>query len=82
MKVSLACEGRILIWSFTDCLSPKLILECPREVTSVAVCPFDNNIIVGGCINGQVIKINSILSTSVYVYFYYCKIKKRKEIGK
>ncbi|XP_011881910.1 PREDICTED: WD repeat-containing protein 63-like [Vollenhovia emeryi] len=38
-EVSLACEGnnRVLIWSFTDCLSPKLILECPREVTSVSI---------------------------------------------
>lgn len=55
-QVFLACEGnnRILIWSFTDCLSPKLILECTREVTSIAVCPLDGSIIVGGCKNGQV----------------------------
>ncbi|KYM99187.1 WD repeat-containing protein 63, partial [Cyphomyrmex costatus] len=38
-EVSLACEGnnKVLIWSFNDCLSPKLILECPREVTSVSI---------------------------------------------
>ncbi|EZA61349.1 WD repeat-containing protein, partial [Ooceraea biroi] len=56
-EVLLAGEGnnRILIWSFTDCLSPKLILECPREVTSIAVCPLDSTIIVGGCANGQVV---------------------------
>ncbi|CAL1675051.1 unnamed protein product [Lasius platythorax] len=55
-EVFLACEGnnRILIWSFTDCLSPKLILECTREVTSIAVCPLDGSIIVGGCKNGQI----------------------------
>ena len=59
-QVFLACEGnnKVLIWSFDDCLSPKLILECPREVTSVSVCPIDSSIIIGGCINGQVIKIN------------------------
>ncbi|RLU14738.1 hypothetical protein DMN91_012625 [Ooceraea biroi] len=56
-EVLLAGEGnnRVLIWSFTDCLSPKLILECPREVTSIAVCPLDSTIIVGGCANGQVV---------------------------
>ncbi|KAG5311005.1 WDR63 protein, partial [Acromyrmex insinuator] len=55
-EVFLACEGnnKVLIWSFDDCLSPKLILECPREVTSVSVCPIDNSIIIGGCINGQI----------------------------
>ncbi|KYN37163.1 WD repeat-containing protein 63 [Trachymyrmex septentrionalis] len=55
-EVFLACEGnnKVLIWSFDDCLSPKLILECPREVTSVSVCPIDSNIIIGGCINGQI----------------------------
>ncbi|XP_067208138.1 dynein axonemal intermediate chain 3-like isoform X2 [Linepithema humile] len=55
-EVFLACErsNRVLIWSFTDCLSPKLILECPREVTSISVCPLDGSIIIGGCINGQI----------------------------
>ncbi|KAG5323907.1 WDR63 protein, partial [Acromyrmex heyeri] len=55
-EVFLAGEGnnKVLIWSFDDCLSPKLILECPREVTSVSVCPIDSSIIIGGCINGQI----------------------------
>ncbi|KAL0122712.1 hypothetical protein PUN28_007420 [Cardiocondyla obscurior] len=55
-EVSLACEcnNRVLIWSFADCLSPKLVLDCPREVTSVTVCPLDSSIIVGGCANGQI----------------------------
>ncbi|XP_070156340.1 dynein axonemal intermediate chain 3 [Polyergus mexicanus] len=55
-EIFLACEGnnRVLIWSFTDCLSPKLILECSREVTSIGVCPLDGSIIVGGCKNGQI----------------------------
>ncbi|KAK2582913.1 hypothetical protein KPH14_008980 [Odynerus spinipes] len=43
-----------LIWSFNDCLSPKLILECPREITSISVCPFDGNLIIGGCASGQI----------------------------
>ncbi|KOC65332.1 WD repeat-containing protein 63, partial [Habropoda laboriosa] len=43
----------VLVWSFNDCLSPKLVLESPREVTSVAVNPLDGNLVVGGCGNGQ-----------------------------
>ncbi|XP_044010440.1 dynein axonemal intermediate chain 3-like [Aphidius gifuensis] len=47
-------ENYVLVWSFSDCLAPKLILECPREVTTVSVRPLDGNIIIGGCINGQI----------------------------
>ncbi|XP_025154358.1 WD repeat-containing protein 63 [Harpegnathos saltator] len=47
-------DNRVLIWSFNDFLSPKLILESPREVTSVSVCPLDGSVVVGGCTNGQV----------------------------
>ncbi|XP_017763039.1 PREDICTED: WD repeat-containing protein 63-like [Eufriesea mexicana] len=43
----------VLVWSFNDCLIPKLVLECPREVTSVAVNPLDGNLVIGGCANGQ-----------------------------
>ncbi|CAK9811661.1 Dynein axonemal intermediate chain 3 [Anthophora plagiata] len=48
-------DNYVLVWSFNDCLSPKLVLECPREVTSVAVNPLDGNLVVGGCGNGQLI---------------------------
>lgn len=45
----------VLIWSHIDSLLPKLYLESPREVITLSFCPFDENILVGGCINGQVI---------------------------
>nr|XP_012140966.1 PREDICTED: WD repeat-containing protein 63-like isoform X2 [Megachile rotundata] len=45
----------VLVWSFNDSLAPKLLLECPREVTSVAANPLDGHRIVGGCANGQVV---------------------------
>lgn len=45
----------VLIWSHIDSLIPKLYLECPREVKSLAFCPFDENLLLGGCINGQLI---------------------------
>ncbi|CAL7938959.1 unnamed protein product [Xylocopa violacea] len=48
-------DNFVLVWSFNDCLTPKLVLECPREVTSVAVNPIDGNLVVGGCANGQLI---------------------------
>jgi len=58
VQVHIACQdtNRVLIWSFNDCLAPKLVLECPREVKSISVCPLDGAIIVGGCVNGQVIR--------------------------
>lgn len=45
----------VLIWSHIDSLIPKLFLESPREVKVLSFCPFDENILVGGCINGQVV---------------------------
>ncbi|XP_011503616.1 PREDICTED: WD repeat-containing protein 63-like [Ceratosolen solmsi marchali] len=47
--------SQVLLWSFDDCLKPKLILESKREVTTVSFCPTNGNIIVGGCINGQIV---------------------------
>ncbi|VVC98434.1 unnamed protein product [Leptidea sinapis] len=45
----------VLIWSHIDSLLPKLFLEAPREVKVLSFCPFNENILLGGCINGQVI---------------------------
>lgn len=45
----------VMIWSHIDSLIPKLYLESPREVKCLSFCPFDENILVGGCINGQII---------------------------
>lgn len=45
----------VLIWHNSDTLRAKLELESPREVTAVAFCPFDPNIVIGGCANGQII---------------------------
>ncbi|KAF5303155.1 hypothetical protein FQA39_LY19042 [Lamprigera yunnana] len=45
----------ILIWSFNDSLYPKLYLESPREITALSFCPYNEHLLVGGCINGQVV---------------------------
>lgn len=55
-------QNQVLIWSFNDCLTPKLILECTREVTAISICPFDGNVIIGGCTSGQV-QITTIFSS-------------------
>ncbi|CAG9559545.1 unnamed protein product [Danaus chrysippus] len=45
----------VLIWSHIDSLLPKLYLESPREVKVLSFCPFDENILIGGCVNGQIV---------------------------
>lgn len=45
----------VLLWSFLDRLTAKLFLETPREVTCISFCPFNENLLVGGCANGQII---------------------------
>lgn len=45
----------VMIWSHIDSLIPKLYLESPREVKVLSFCPFDENILVGGLVNGQIV---------------------------
>ncbi|XP_063056855.1 dynein axonemal intermediate chain 3 isoform X2 [Engraulis encrasicolus] len=45
----------ILFWSFSDPINPQLMLECPDDIFSFEFCLSDPNIIVGGCMNGQVV---------------------------
>ncbi|XP_008208358.1 WD repeat-containing protein 63-like isoform X1 [Nasonia vitripennis] len=47
--------SHILVWSFDDCLRPKLLLESESQVTSVSFCPRDGSVLVGGCANGQIV---------------------------
>uniref|UniRef100_A0A8D0AHJ9 Dynein axonemal intermediate chain 3 n=1 Tax=Sander lucioperca TaxID=283035 RepID=A0A8D0AHJ9_SANLU len=45
----------ILFYTFSDPSNPQLLLECPDDIFAFEFCPSDPNIIVGGCINGQVV---------------------------
>lgn len=45
----------VLIWSFDDPLHSKLELESIREVTCLSFCPYDENIIIGGSVTGQLL---------------------------
>uniref|UniRef100_A0A670YA64 Dynein axonemal intermediate chain 3 n=1 Tax=Pseudonaja textilis TaxID=8673 RepID=A0A670YA64_PSETE len=47
-------KAPILFWSFADPIHPQLMLECPEDVYCFEFSPNDPNIIVGGCLNGQV----------------------------
>ncbi|XP_063219681.1 uncharacterized protein LOC134529480 [Bacillus rossius redtenbacheri] len=44
----------ILIWNIEKDLRPQLILSCPADVYAVQFCPFNDDLIAAGCINGQV----------------------------
>lgn len=45
----------VLIWCFNDGLHPKLFLESHRKVEVVSFCPFNENLIIGGLSNGQIV---------------------------
>lgn len=44
----------ILVWDFVDPIHPQLILEAPSDVSVFRYNPKKPNIIIGGCVNGQV----------------------------
>ncbi|XP_077574089.1 dynein axonemal intermediate chain 3 [Stigmatopora nigra] len=45
----------LAFYAFSDPTRAKILLECPDEILAFEFCPSDPNIIVGGCINGQVV---------------------------
>lgn len=45
----------VLLWSFSDNLNYKLEFDAPIENTALTFCPFNGDILLGGCKNGQVV---------------------------
>lgn len=45
----------MIMWSFDEKLYPKLELETSREITCLSYCPYDENVLLGGTINGQLV---------------------------
>lgn len=43
----------VCLWLFCE----QLVLECPDDILAFEFSPSDPNIIVGGCINGQVLAL-------------------------
>ncbi|NXK18220.1 WDR63 protein, partial [Arenaria interpres] len=52
---SLLQQSVILFLSFFDPIHPQLMLQCPEDIYCFQFSPSDPNIIVGGCINGQIV---------------------------
>uniref|UniRef100_A0A182QF20 WD repeat-containing protein 63 n=1 Tax=Anopheles farauti TaxID=69004 RepID=A0A182QF20_9DIPT len=45
----------VLLWSFEQTLEPLLELNTIREVTTISFCPYDEELLVGGLANGQIV---------------------------
>ncbi|KAM9385770.1 LOW QUALITY PROTEIN: dynein axonemal intermediate chain 3 [Pholidichthys leucotaenia] len=45
----------IIFYSISDPSVTQLLLECPDDILAFEFCPSNSDIIVGGCINGQVV---------------------------
>lgn len=45
----------VTMWSFDEKLYPKLELDTPRELSQLSFCPYDENLLLGGTQNGQLI---------------------------
>jgi len=48
-----------IVWDFKEQMNPQFVLESPAEVLSIKYCPTRPNIIIGACINGQVVIWNT-----------------------
>ena len=48
-------QSLVIIWSFHDPIHPQLILEAPEDVQCFRFNPTFPNIVVGGCLNGQIV---------------------------
>lgn len=45
----------IIYWDFRQLVKPMLLLQCPNEVFTFKFCKGNPNIVVGGCLSGQVV---------------------------
>ncbi|KAG7188572.1 hypothetical protein KM043_008203 [Ampulex compressa] len=48
-------ECKALLWSLADPLRPQLQFQDHREICSISFCPYDGNIVIGGCSTGQIV---------------------------
>lgn len=45
----------VLLWDYRDSQEPKLYLRAHREIKCINFCPYNPNIILAGCANGQIV---------------------------
>lgn len=55
IKRTILSPNPVIMWCFDNTLDSKLELETPREITYLSFCPYDENLILGGTINGQLL---------------------------
>ncbi|XP_053995286.1 dynein axonemal intermediate chain 3-like [Hylaeus anthracinus] len=48
-------QSKVLVWKFDEPLRPLLRLQYHREIYCVSFCPFDDNLVIGGCSTGHVV---------------------------
>jgi WD40 repeat protein len=48
-------QSFIIFWSFSDPIHPQLVLEAPDDICCFQFNKEDNNIVVAGCANGQLV---------------------------
>ncbi|XP_043269932.1 dynein axonemal intermediate chain 3-like [Venturia canescens] len=48
-------RSSVLVWSISDSLGPRLVLEDAQEIHSVSFCPYRRDILIGGSASGQVV---------------------------
>jgi WD40 repeat protein len=48
-------QSLIIFWSVTDPIHPQLLLDAPDDIVTFKFNPTNPNIIIGGCVNGQVV---------------------------
>lgn len=58
MKRTVLQPSTVLLWSFDDIFEPQMQLKTPQEVSFLTFCPYDEDLIVGGLVNGQLILWN------------------------
>uniref|UniRef100_T1J6R4 WD repeat-containing protein 63 n=1 Tax=Strigamia maritima TaxID=126957 RepID=T1J6R4_STRMM len=55
MSKMLMTKYFVLVWSIKDPIHPLLLLQAPDDVQCLAVNPLTSHLLVGGCLNGQIV---------------------------
>ncbi|KAG4068792.1 hypothetical protein HA402_002483 [Bradysia odoriphaga] len=58
VKETVLQPSTVLLWTFDDIFQPQMQLSTPQEVSYLSYCPYDEDLIVGGLVNGQLILWN------------------------
>ncbi|XP_072767861.1 dynein axonemal intermediate chain 3 [Anoplolepis gracilipes] len=48
-------DPTVLLWSLTDSLQPRLLLQCDQDIQCISFCPTNGDFVIGGSISGQIV---------------------------